>query len=154
MTPMMLRKFFGRSFGHLPGRIPTSRAFLKWKKWDKVSPYDQLRNLRGIQWPAPTYAIAKAGGTKRRYMLQEGDWENRPYGYFRTKDGKVHFKLCQQDYSNRKEITKKLMEFGSKEGVYTIDNIALLEEARDKGLTPDLPDDEFRDNNMGGCSKR
>jgi anaerobic selenocysteine-containing dehydrogenase len=120
-------------------------GILEVEKVDNVSPYDQLRNLRGIQWPAPTYAIAKAGGTKRRYMLQEGDWENRPYGYFRTKDGKVHFKLCQQDYSNRKEITKKLMEFGSKEGVYTIDNIALLEEARDKGLTPDLPDDEFRD---------
>ena len=122
-------------------------GILEVEKVDNVSPYDQLRKLRGIQWPAPTYAIAKEGGTKRRYMLQEGDWENRPYGYFRTKDGKVHFKLCQQDYSNRKEITKKLMEFGSKEGVYTIDNLALLEEARDKGLTPDLPDDEFRDKN-------
>ena len=111
---------------------------------DGVSPYEQLKKLRGIQWPAPSYSIAKAGGTKRRYMLQEGDWDNRPYGYFRTKDGKVHMHLCLQDYSNRKEITDKLMEFGSKEGVYTIDNIALLEEARDKGLTPDLPDEEHR----------
>ena len=120
-------------------------GILEVEEVDNISPYEQLRRLRGIQWPAPTYAIAREGGTKRRYMLQEGDWVNRPYGYFRTKDGKVHFKLCRQDYSDRKQVTAKLMEFGSKEGVYTIDNIALLEEARDKGLTPDLPDDEFRD---------
>jgi nitrate reductase NapA len=52
-------------------------------------------------------------------------------------------KLCTQDYSDRREVTNKLMEFGSKEGVYTIDNLPLLVEARDKGLTPDLPDDEY-----------
>ena len=114
------------------------------EKLDKISPYEQLKKLRGIQWPAPTYEIAKNGGTKRRFMLQEG-WENRPYGYFRTKDGKVHFKLCKQDYSNRKELTAKLMEFGSKKDHYTIDHIDLLTEARDKGLTPDLPDEELRD---------
>jgi len=119
-------------------------GILEVEKVDKLTPYQQLVNLRGIQWPAPTYAIAKDGGTKRRYMMQEGDWPNRPYGYFRTKDGKVHFKLCQQDYSDRKAVTAKLMEFGAKPGVYTIDNIALLKEARDKGLTPDLPDDEHR----------
>ena len=114
------------------------------EKLDKVSPYEQIKALRGIQWPAPTYEIAKAGGTKRRYMAQEGQWENRPYGYFRTKDGKVHMKLCLQDYSQREAITKKLMEFGDKEGVYTIDNIPLLKQARDMGLTPDLPDEKFR----------
>jgi len=103
-----------------------------------------LHDLRGIQWPAPTYEIAKNGGSKRRFMMQEGVWKNKPYGYFRTKDGKVHMKLCLQDYSKRKEITKKLMEFGSKDGVYTIDNIALLKQARDMGLTPDLPDEEMR----------
>jgi len=119
-------------------------GMLEVEKQDGTGLYDQLRNLRGIQWPAPTYAIAKQGGAKRRYMAQEGVWENRPYGYFRTKDGKMHFKLCQQDYSNREEITKKLMEFGAKEGVYTIDNIALIKEARDKGLTPDLPDEKYR----------
>ena len=128
-------------------------GILEVEKVDNVSPYEQIRKLRGIQWPAPTYAIAKDGGTKRRYMLQEGDWEQRPYGYFRTKDGKVHFKLCRQDYSDRKLVSEKLMEFGSKEGVYTIDNIALLEEARDKGLTPDLPDDEFRGNNWQDVPK-
>ncbi len=119
-------------------------GILEVEKLDKISPYEQLKKLRGIQWPAPTYDIAKNGGTKRRFMLQEG-WENRPYGYFRTKDGKVHFKLCKQDYSNRKELTAKLMEFGVKKDHYTIDHIDLLTEARDKGLTPDLPDDELRD---------
>ncbi|MEZ0122830.1 MAG: molybdopterin oxidoreductase family protein [Candidatus Reddybacter sp.] len=109
-----------------------------------TSPYEQLKKLRGIQWPAPTYAIAKAGGTKRRFMMQEGDWKNRPYGYFRTKDGKVNLKTCHQDYTDRKAITEKLMEFGTKDGHYTIDHMNLLREARDKGLTPDLPDDEFR----------
>ena len=112
---------------------------------DGVSPYDQLRKLRGIQWPAPTYAIAQEGGTKRRYMMQEGDWKNRPYGYFRTNDGMVHMKICKQDYTNRREITEKLMEFGVKPGVYSIDNIDLLKLARDNGLTPDLPDDGYRD---------
>jgi ferredoxin-nitrate reductase len=119
-------------------------GILEVEKLDKLSPYEQLKKLRGIQWPAPTYDIAKNGGTKRRFMLQEG-WENRPYGYFRTKDGKVHFKFCKQDYSNRKELTAKLMEFGVKKDHYTIDHIDLLTEARDKGLTPDLPDEELRD---------
>jgi len=119
-------------------------GILEVEKLDGISPYEQLKKLRGIQWPAPTYEIAKNGGTKRRFMLQEGQWENKPYGYFRTKDGNVHMKLCQQDYSNRKELTAKLMEFGHKQGVYTIDNIPLLTEARDKGLTPDLPDEELQ----------
>ena len=119
-------------------------GILEVEKLDGVSPYEQLKKLRGIQWPAPTYELAKNGGAKRRYMMQEGQWKNRPYGYFRTKDGKVHMKLCQQDYSNREELTKKLMEFGVTEGLYTIDHMDLIKEARDKGLTPDLPDEAFR----------
>lgn len=114
------------------------------EKKDNISPYEQIRQIRGVQWPAPTYIIAKEGGTKRRYMDQEGEWKGRPYGMFRTKDGKVNLKLCHQDYSQRKEITAQLMEFGSKPGVYTIDNLELLKKARDMGLTPDLPDDEER----------
>ncbi len=114
------------------------------EKKDKLSPYEQIRQLRGIQWPAPTYEIAKAGGTKRRYMAQEGDWTDKPYGNFRTKDGKMHFKFVQQDYSQREEITKQLMEFGHKEGLYTIDHIDLLKKARDMALTPDLPDAGYR----------
>jgi nitrate reductase NapA len=117
---------------------------LEVEKIDGKSPYQQLAELRGIQWPAPTYAIARAGGTKRRYMMQEGNWPTKPYGYFRTKDGKVHMKLCHIDYSRRKEITAKLMEFGTREGLYTIDNMDLLKQARDMGLTPDLPDEDFR----------
>ena len=119
-------------------------GILEVEKLDKLSPYQQLAKLRGIQWPAPTYEIAKNGGTKRRYMLQEGEWKNRPYGYFRTKDGKVHMVLCQQDYSDRKEVTQKLMAISSKPGSYAIDNLPLLVEARDKALTPDLPDEEYR----------
>ncbi|NOX43549.1 MAG: molybdopterin-dependent oxidoreductase [Gammaproteobacteria bacterium] len=115
------------------------------EKKDGVSPYDQIRQLRGIQWPAPTYTLAKEGGSTRRYMQQEGKWENRPYGYFRTKDGKVHMKLCHQDYTDREKITEKLMVFGVQKGAYTIDNIDLLKEARDKALTPDLPDAAFQD---------
>ena len=85
--------------------------------------------------------------------MQEGVWKNKPYGYFRTKDGKVHMKLCLQDYSQREAITKKLMEFGSKEGVYTIDNIKLLKQARDMGLTPDLPDEALRGNKWENVPK-
>jgi len=114
------------------------------EKKDKLSPYEQIRQLRGIQWPAPTYEIAKAGGTKRRYMGQEGNWKDKPYGNFRTKDGKMHFKFVQQDYTQREEITKQLMEFGQKKGLYTIDHIDLLKKARDMALTPDLPDAGYR----------
>ncbi len=121
-------------------------GILEREKLDGISPYEQLRQLRGIQWPAPSYEIAKAGGSKRRFMLQEGQWENKPYGYFRTNDGKVHMHLCKQDYSDRQALTEKLMAFGDKNGeeIYTIDHIDLLKEARDKGLTPDLPDEEHR----------
>ena len=44
-------------------------GILEVEKLDKLSPYEQLKKLRGIQWPGPTYDIAKKGGTKRRYML-------------------------------------------------------------------------------------
>ena len=119
-------------------------GILEVEKIDNIEPYEQLARLRGIQWPAPTYGSAREGGIKRRFMMQEGDWSNRPYGYFRTQDGKVHMKLCHQDYSDREAVTKKLMAFGQEEGLYTIDHLDLMEEARDKGLTPDLPDESFR----------
>jgi ferredoxin-nitrate reductase len=118
-------------------------GILEVEKKDGLSPYDQIRKLRGIQWPAPTYEHAIAGGTKRRYMGQEGHWPGKPYGMFRKSDGKAHFKLCEQDYSQREEITKKLMEFGAKKDHYSIDYIDLIKKARDMGLTPDLPDDEY-----------
>jgi len=119
-------------------------GILEVEKLDGTSPYEQLEELRGIQWPAPSYESAQDGGVKRRFMLQEGDWAGKPYGYFRTKDGKVHMKICRQDYSDRKELTAELMRFGAEEGHYTIDHMDLIKEARDKGLTPDLPDEEHR----------
>ncbi len=127
-------------------------GILEVEKAEGITPYDQLRQLRGIQWPAPTSVIAKAGGTPRRYLGQEG-WAGKPYGAFRHKDGKARFKLCEQDYSRIEEITGKLMEYGNKdrpgEGPFIIDDIAaakkegrksLLELARDMALPPELPD--------------
>ncbi len=109
---------------------------------DGIGLYDQIRQHRGIQWPAPTYEIAKQGGTTRRYMDQEG-WSERPYGMFRTDDGKLHIHLCEQDYSNREELTAEMSRAGTEEGYYFIDNMEVLEAARDAGLTPELPDFDF-----------
>jgi len=128
-------------------------GMLEVEKRDGVSPYDQLRALRGIQWPAPTYEIAKAGGTPRRYLGQEG-WAGQPYGDFRHPDGKAKFKLCEQDYTKLEEITERLMKYGDKrkpgEGPFFIDDMhtegpfagqpKILVEARDAGLPPELPD--------------
>ena len=116
-------------------------GMLEVEERDGIGLYEQIRQHRGIQWPAPTYEIAKQGGTKRRYMGQEG-WEDKPYGMFRTDDGKLHIHVCEQDYSDRKEVTAQLMRFGVDKDFYCIDNLPLLEEARDKGLTPELPDFE------------
>jgi nitrate reductase NapA len=118
---------------------------LEVEKRDGIGLYEQLRQLRGIQWPAPTYEIAKKGGSTRRYMAQEGVWKDRPYGYFRTKDGKMHFKMCEQDYTDREAITNKLMEFGVKKDHYSIDHIDLIKKARDNALTPDITDSSYRD---------
>ncbi len=129
---------------------------------DNVSPYDQLRRLRGVQWPAPTYDIAKKGGVPRRYLGQEG-WAGRPYGDFSHKDGKARFKLCEQDYTQLDEVTKKLSVYGDKrrpgQGPFLIDDLytegpnkgkpKILVQARDAGLTPELPDlDVFRDESV------
>ena len=127
-------------------------GMLEVEKRDGVGLYDQIRTLRGIQWPAPTYEIAKAGGTKRRYMGQEG-WKGKPYGEFRTKDGKLHIHLCEQDYSKRKEVTDQLMRFGVDKDFYCIDNFELLEKARDMALTPELPDFEHLGKKADDCPK-
>jgi len=128
-------------------------GMLEVEKIDGTGLYDQLIALRGIQWPAPTYNLAKAGGAKRRFMMQEGVWESKPYGYFRTNDGKVHMKICKQDYSQRKEITQELMAFGVKKDHYIIDHIDLLIKARDMALTPDLPDEQHRDKKWSDVPK-
>jgi anaerobic selenocysteine-containing dehydrogenase len=139
-------------------------GILEVEKADGIGPYDQLRRLRGIQWPAPTVDIARKGGTPRRYLGQEG-WGGKPYGAFRHADGKARFKLCGQDYSQIREITGKLMEYGHRDrpgvGPYIIDELAeaklnnrpsILERARDAALPPELPDLEVYDDKRKGLA--
>ena len=134
-------------------------GMLEVEKRDGIALYDQLRTLRGVQWPAPSYEIAKAGGTPRRYLGQEG-WAGQPYGDFRHKDGKAKFKLCEQNYDKLKDVTDRLMKYGDKnrpgEGPFLIDDLhtegpnkgmpKILVEAHDAGLVPELPHlDVYRD---------
>lgn len=124
-------------------------GMLELEKETGLSPYEQMRRLRGVQWPAPTADIARQGGTPRRYLGQEG-WAGRPYGDFRHPDGKARFKLCKQDYTNIEEICGELMKYGHRSrpgaGPFLIDHLAeagdnnLLVQARDNALPPELPD--------------
>ena len=118
-------------------------GILEVEKETGKSPYEQIRELRGIQWPAPTAAIAKAGGTKRRYMGQEEYWPDKPYGEFRHADGKLHIHTCRQDYSQYREITDELSKAGTDPNYFMIDHMDVLVKARDMGLTPELPDADF-----------
>jgi ferredoxin-nitrate reductase len=120
-------------------------GILEVEKETGKSPYEQIRELRGIQWPAPTAAIAKAGGTKRRYMAQEEYWPGKPYGEFRHTDGKLHIHMCQQDYSEYREVTDAMSKAGTDPNFYITDHMDLLVKARDQGLTPELPHAEFLD---------
>jgi anaerobic selenocysteine-containing dehydrogenase len=115
--------------------------------------YDQIRELRGVQWPAPTAAIARAGGAKRRYMGQEEAWPDKPYAEFRHADGKLHIHMCNQDYSQYKEVTDALSKAGVDPDFYMIDNYDLLIKARDMGLTPELPDADFLGKKVGEAPK-
>jgi len=128
-------------------------GILEVEKETGKSPYQQIRELRGIQWPAPTAAIAKAGGTKRRYMGQEEYWPDKPYGEFRHPDGKLHFNMCQQDYSQYREVTDELSKLGTDPNYYIIDHYDLLVKARDMGLTPELPHSEFLGRKAGDCPR-
>jgi anaerobic selenocysteine-containing dehydrogenase len=119
-------------------------GMLEVEKRDGVGLYDQIRQNRGVQWPAPTYETAKKGGTPRRYMGQE-DWDGKPYKEFRTADGKLHIHLCEQNYEGRAEITKEMSRAGTEPGYYISDHMDVLIKARDNGLTPEMPDEEFRD---------
>jgi anaerobic selenocysteine-containing dehydrogenase len=115
------------------------------------SPYQQIRDLRGIQWPAPTAAIAKAGGTKRRYMAQEEYWPGKPYGEFRHPDGKLHIHMCHQDYTHYRAITDELAKAGTDPNYFISDHMDILVKARDAGLTPELPHADFLGNKLGSC---
>lgn len=146
-------------------------GMLEVEKRDGIGLYEQLRRLRGLQWPAGTYEAAKAGGTPRRYMGQE-KWAGKPYGEFALPGGKAKFKLCEQDYARLKEITGKLMTFGEGVGLkvregatnkeilaaaekqaFMMDNMDLLTAARDNALMPELPDLEFYDDATKGLAE-
>ena len=133
---------------------------------DKIGLYEQLRRLRGVQWPAPTYEVAKKGGTPRRYMNQE-EWKERPYGDFARPGGKAHIKLCEQNYDQLKEVCGKLMTFGEEVGkvaraggsnkevlaaaekqTFMMDNLDLLVKARDNALPPEIPDLDVYDSSQ------
>ncbi|MCP4503270.1 MAG: molybdopterin-dependent oxidoreductase [Deltaproteobacteria bacterium] len=118
-------------------------GMLEVEKKDGTGLYDQLRNLHGLQWPAADYKTAKAGGTPRRFRSQE-EWKEKPYGEFRTNDGKLHIHMCEQDYTDKERIHKELARVGVEEDFFLIDNYHLLEEARDKALTPEWPDEAHR----------
>jgi nitrate reductase NapA len=119
-------------------------GLLEVEKRLKRTPYDQIRELKGIHWPAPTMEIALKGGVKRRYMFQEEGWEEKPYGAFRRKSGQALMKLCEQDYTDREKYIAKLRDCGVRKDYYTIDHIEDLKAIRDRGLTPELPDLEWQ----------
>ena len=128
-------------------------GILEVEKETGKSPYQQIRDLRGIQWPAPTAAIAKAGGIKRRYMGQEEYWPDKPYSEFRHADGKLHIHMCRQDYSQYREVTDELAQLGVDPDYHIIDHLDVLVKARDMGLTPELPHEEFLGKKAGDCPK-
>ncbi len=110
---------------------------------DGIGLYDQIRRLRGVQWPAPTYETAKAGGVPRRYMQQETGWPGKPYRNFRTADGNMHFHPCRQDYSKRESILAELRKMGTEKDYYASAHKDVLVAARDAALTPEWPDTDF-----------
>ena len=107
---------------------------------DKISPYESLRETKGLFYPAPTYEIAKEGGIKRKYGNQEKGWEDKPYGFFPHKDGRARFKLCEQDYSRAREILAKVEKAGRDPSFRVTDNMNVLKEIRDNGLPVEIPD--------------
>jgi nitrate reductase NapA len=117
-------------------------GLLEVEKNDGVSPYQSLRDTKGLFYPAPNYRIAMDGGIKRKYGNQEKGWDDKPYGYFPHKDGRARFKLCEQDYSRAKEILAKVEKIGRDINVYSTDYYDVLVEIRDNGLPAELPDFE------------
>ena len=123
-------------------------GLLEIEKRDEVSPYESLRETKGLFYPAPNYKVASEGGFKRKYANQEVGWEDRPYGYFPHRDGKARFKLCEQDYTNAREILAKAEKIGRDPNAFITDHYDLLVEMRDKGLPPELPDFEALDRSL------
>jgi anaerobic selenocysteine-containing dehydrogenase len=117
-------------------------GLLEVEKKDDISPYQSLRDTKGLFYPAPNYKIAMDGGIKRKYGNQEKGWDDKPYGYFPHKDGRARFKLCEQDYSRAKEILAKVENIGRDINAYSTDYYDVLVEIRDNGLPAELPDFE------------
>lgn len=127
-------------------------GMLEVEKRDGIGLYDQLRKLKGMQWPAPTYEHAKRGGTPRRYMNQE-NWPGKPYGLFRTKSGRAKFGPSEQYYSDADELFKQVAKVGVDPNWYAIDHYDLLVKMRDRGLTPELPDFDYLDKSLEEIKK-
>ncbi len=102
-----------------------------------TSPYEQLRQAKGIQYPSPTAEIAKQGGYKRKYMGQD------IFKKFPTANGNARFHMCEQDYSRAREICAKVEKVGREPDFYAIDHYDVLVELRDNGLTPEIPDFDY-----------
>ncbi len=115
-------------------------GILEIEERDGISPYESLRQTKGLFYPAPNYAIANEGGLKRKYGNQETGWDDRPYGYFPHPDGRARFNLCEQDYTNAREILARAADIGRDPDARVSTQTELLEEIRDKGLPPELPD--------------
>ncbi len=118
-------------------------GMLEVRERDGIGLYDQIRQHRGIQWPAPTYDHAKKGGTPRRYMDQE-QWGDKPYGNFRKPDGKLQMKSCRQDYAKKDEVIADLQKMGTDPNYFASDHKDVLVKARDMALTPEWPDEDFQ----------
>ncbi len=129
-------------------------GLLELEKTDGVSPYESLRETKGLFYPAPNYEVAKAGGIKRKYANLEKGWADRPYGYFPHADGRARFKLCEQDYTRAREILAKVEKIGKSPDALATDHTKVLKEIRDNALPPELPDFEALDLPLGDQEKQ
>lgn len=130
-----------------PGSDIDLGGMLEVEKRDGKGPYQQLAELAGIQWPAPTYEVAKAGGLKWRFNRQEDKYwpdKEKHYKNFRTPDGFLHVKLVHNDYTKLKEVQAEMAKAGVEPGWLFIDHLDVLKAARDGGMFPEPPDVEYR----------
>lgn len=131
----------------LPGSDIDISGILEVEKRDGKSPYQQLAELGGIQWPAPTYEVAKAGGLKYRFNHQEDKYwpdKDKHYKNYRTADGLLNVKLVHNDYTKLKEVQAEMAKAGVETGWLFIDHLDVLKAARDGGMFPESPDVEHR----------
>ena len=151
-----------RSGGRLPRHrraparapTPTSPACSRCEERDGIGLYDQIRDLRGIQWPAPTLRDRQGRAARRAATWARRAGPGKPYGEFRHPDGKAHFKLCEQDYGVNNAARSRTYGQGRSR------RTALIRRAKGPGSTrtrtfwsapattrwpPELPDLDFYD---------